>query len=338
MTSDLEKSVPQTSGETPSGTRLAVPRGVVDEKTWKERYALRKRRYKIPLILLFLTSVSTFFVAALQWSPVDVLGICAQEMSLESVRRMMYANWGQGLIYMVCVIAILLAHELGHFIATIYYRIPASLPIFLPFPVNPLGTFGAVIAMQGGVADRKQTFDVGIAGPLAGLVVAVPIMILGVTQLDLSVRPTSVFFVDIPIGMKWLIEAFAVPGYDHSRGISLNQLNPCFAAGWVGMLVTGMNMFPIGQLDGGHVTYTLFGKAAHWIARGTLAVAIAFMVYHDSLMMVLMVFLLLLVGTDHPETSNDKVKLGPFRTALGLASLSIPFLCFPPYVFRIMLS
>lgn len=189
--------------------------------------------------------------------------------------------------------------------------------------------------MQGFIADRKQIFDIGIAGPIAGLVVAVPITWFGVAQLDLTVEPYGGIGFRLPLLMHWFAESAQVPGYTDEKVVWLSQLNPLFVAGWVGMLITGLNMMPVGQLDGGHVTYTLFGKTAHLIAKLTLVLAIAFMVYHQSFVLVIMVVLLLLVGSDHPPTSNDRVALGPFRWALGLSSLIIPILCFPPLVFKL---
>ena len=264
--------------------------------------------------------------------PVDQSSSASQMMEL---RLMVLENWDAGVIYMVAVLLILFVHEMGHFIATIIYKVPASLPFFLPFPINPIGTLGAVIGMQGFVADRKQIFDIGIAGPIAGLVIAVPVAWFGVAQLDLTAQPFGGIGFRLPLLMQWFAESSQVPGYSAGKVVWLNQLNPLFVAGWVGMLITGLNMMPVGQLDGGHVTYTLFGKAAHGIAKLTLVFAIAFMVYHQSFVLVIMVVLLLLVGTDHPPTRNDHVKLGAFRWTLGVASLVIPILCFPPLVFKL---
>lgn len=249
------------------------------------------------------------------------------------LRVLLLENWQQGLIYMVAVLTILMAHEMGHFIATLIYRVPASAPIFLPFPINPIGTLGAVIAMSGNLADRKQIFDIGIAGPLAGLVPAIPIALIGVSQLDLSASPQSGLGMHMPLILDWLIRWYDVPNYDGI--VWLNQLNPWFCAAWVGLLITGLNMMPVGQLDGGHVTYALFNKAAYLIAKLTIVAAVAFMVYHLHFVLVLMVALVLLIGIHHPPTRNDKVRLGPFRWALGLASLTIPVLCFPPLIFKI---
>ena len=119
----------------------------------------------------------------------------------------------------------------------------------------------------------------------------------------------------------------AYRGVDH---IWLNDLNAYFMAGWVGLLITGLNMMPISQLDGGHVIYTLFGKRAHWIARAFLLSAIMFVVCCDAIMWTLMVVLVAFLGTDHPPTADDTIRLGWFRWLLGCASLVIPILCFPP--------
>jgi len=133
--------------------------------------------------------------------------------------------------------------------------------------------------------------------------------------------------------MKWLISWLNIEGYTPGMGIWPQQMNPMLAAAWVGLVVTGLNMMPVGQLDGGHVTYTLFGKHSFRIAEAVIVSAVAYMVYQGTPHLAIMVLLLLLIGTRHPPTSDDNVKLGWFRTALGLASLSIPLLCFPARIF-----
>ncbi len=249
------------------------------------------------------------------------------------VRQLVLTHWQQGLLYMGAVISILLLHELGHFVMTVIYRVPATVPIFLPFPLNPIGTLGAVIGMQGTAADRKQIFDIGIAGPLAGLVIAIPLAFIGVSKLDLTIPAAGGLGFQSPLFLDWLIRWMEIPGYN-GRCVWLSQLNPYFSAAWVGCLVTGLNMIPVGQLDGGHITYTLFGKWAHTIAEAMVVLAIAFMVYYGHFVLVVMVALLMLVGTDHPPTRDDTVPLGVFRWTLGLGSLVIPILCFPPMIFE----
>lgn len=304
----------------------------------ERNYPMPKRKTVLPIVLFVLTCLSTFWLGVTEWSPnfhtPFVNAFNAGDMI--GIRQMILANWDTGLIYMGSVMLILFMHEMGHFIATIYYRVPASYPFFLPFPANPIGTMGAVIAMQGGVADRKQIFDIGIAGPLAGLVAAVPIAWFGVSQLDLSTQPYGGFGFHLPLLLDWFASYTNVPGYEPGCVVWLSQLNPLFVAGWVGMLITGLNMMPIGQLDGGHITYTLFGKFAHKIAQATIVLAIAYMVYRSNFMFAVMVILLLVIGPKHPPTRDDSVPIGPFRYALGLASLIIPVLCFPPEIFKII--
>lgn len=297
-----------------------------------------KRRVWLPILLFSLTCLSTFWVGVAQWSPTFLMEIGDAMLTgnMLRLRRMFLENGQVGLIYMASVMLILLLHEFGHFVATLVYRVPASFPYFLPFPGNPLGTLGAVIVMQGNDADRKEIFDIGIAGPLAGLVAAIPIAYIGVSQLDLTIEPCGGFGFRLPWLMDWFAHLAQVPGYESGDVVWLNQLNPLFVAGWFGMLITGVNMMPIGQLDGGHITYTLFGKAAHTIAQLTIVFAIAYMVYHNNFMLVLMVVLLLMFGPNHPPTRNDDAAIGPFRYALGLASLTIPVLCFPPQVFKFL--
>ena len=255
---------------------------------------------------------------------------------LLEIRELLIGNWQQGLFYMSSILLILLLHEFGHFFLTLYHRVPATVPIFLPFPFNPIGTLGAVIGMQGTSANRRQIFDIGIAGPLAGLVAAVPLAYIGVSQLDLSIPPQTGIGFQLPLLMKWMVSWIGVEGFAANDGVVwLNQLNPYFAAAWIGLVITGLNMMPVGQLDGGHITYTLFGKSAYWIAEGTIVLAVASMVYFQHPVLILMVGLVLLMGTKHPPTADDTVSLGPVRWILGILSLAIPVLCFPPLIFKL---
>jgi membrane-associated protease RseP (regulator of RpoE activity) len=187
--------------------------------------------------------------------------------------------------------------------------------------------------MDGRSADRRQIFDIGLAGPLAGLVVALPVLWIGIEQLDLTLAPSGPYSLDLPLGLKWAIQWRLPAGGEFRGAIAHNQLNPFFMAGWVGLLITGLNMMPVSQLDGGHVIYGLFGRSSRWIARLFLLSAIAFMVLTDLYSWSVMLLLILIMGTDHPPTRDDSVRLGWFRTGLGWLSLAIPILCFPPRVF-----
>ncbi|HJN07606.1 MAG TPA: site-2 protease family protein [Pirellulaceae bacterium] len=302
---------------------------------------VRRRRVILPIVLFLLTCLSTFVAGACMWWPADYVlsPPFAQDVGggpLDSpLRRALLTNWNDGLIYMVCVLAILFTHEMGHFLATIRYKIPASLPFFLPFPLAPLGTLGAVIGMDGRRANRKETFDIGIAGPLAGLVVALPVLWIGVNSLDMSSPAHGMFQVEPPLIAKWMLALRQPEGYTQGDMIWQSQLNPCLMAGWFGLIITGLNMMPVSQLDGGHVIYTLFGRRARWIARGFIVLTVAAMaldwVYRGLFLMVIMI---LLIGIDHPPTNDDSVRLGRFRTGLGYVSLAIPFLCFAPRLFH----
>jgi len=292
----------------------------------------RRRRVRLPVMLFVATCLSCFWVGIHQWLPPPTPSAEAEI----GLRRLILRNGVDGLIYTAAVLGILLSHEMGHFLATVRYRIPASLPIFLPLPIQPIGTLGAVIAMDGSQADRKQLFDIGLAGPLAGLVVALPITIIGVQQIDFTQQANGVMAFDTPLLIRFMFAFYEVPGYQPGQMITTGHLNPFYMAGWVGLLITGLNMMPISQLDGGHVIYALFGKRAHWVARGFLLFAIIFVVFLGGIMWILMLVLVILIGADHPPTRNDNVPLGVFRTCLGYASLVIPFLCFPPGGLRVL--
>jgi membrane-associated protease RseP (regulator of RpoE activity) len=276
----------------------------------------------LPVTLFVVTCLSTFWAGSAGWQPLE------QGASL-GFRQVVLRNWDQGLVYMACVLAILLTHELGHFIATLVYRVPASLPMFIPFPMSPIGTMGAVIVMDGRVPNRRQIFDIGIAGPIAGLVAALPILCVGISRLDLAGAAYGIERYDCPLLIMWLAH-WLRPELGVLGEIRPSQLNPYFMAGWVGLLITGLNMFPVSQLDGGHVTYALFRRRAHWIARGVVFVAILYIVAAEAAFWAPMLLLVILLGTDHPPTADDRVQLGPLRAALGYASLLIPLVCFPP--------
>lgn len=284
----------------------------------------RRRRVRLPVILLVATCLSTFWVGACHWFPYPV------DETL--MRQTLLTHWQDGLIYMGCILAILLTHEAGHFLATVRYHIPASFPFFIPFPISPFGTMGAVIGMDGSRANRREMFDIGLAGPLAGLLVAVPIMWIGIARLDLTQMAYGPFALDLPLFARIGLHVLQPAGYEPGRQIWFSQLNPYFMAGWVGFLITGLNMLPVSQLDGGHVIYTLFGKRAHWIARGFVLLAIAFVLISQQWNWTLMIALVMFIGPDHPPTSNDSVPLGRVRTVIGCLAVLIPVFCFTPWL------
>ena len=288
-------------------------------------HARPKRRRLIPILLFIATCLSTYWVGAASWKP-------QQFAAGDAMWHQFMTNWQQGLTYMGCVVAILLTHEMGHFLQTVRYHIPASYPLCIPVPFSLIGTMGAVISMDGMRANRKQIFDIGIAGPLAGLAVAFPILYIGVQHLDLSVPPPPQ---DIqlynPVIVRWMIEWMRPEWADRAAWVSVSQLNPYFMAGWVGLLITGLNMLPVSQLDGGHVVYALFGRDAYKIARAFTIVAIAYVVLNleQAAIWTPMLILVIIMGIHHPPTADDTVEMDDFRWVLGVASMAIPVLCFP---------
>jgi len=289
----------------------------------------------LPVLLLVATCVSTFVAGAMSWEPSALIsmllgnGYISAEAGQMDARQTVLRHAGQGAIYMSCIIAILFAHEMGHYIATRIYKIPSSLPFFIPFPIAPVGTMGAVIAMKGQRANRKEIFDIGIAGPLAGLVLAIPIVWYGVAHLDITQPRGGSYRYHLPLLAQWMY-AWMNPDSPVLREVYSSQMNATFMAGWVGLLITGLNMLPVSQLDGGHVTYTMFGSFSRWIARAFIVSALAYMVITRTMIWTLMLLLVFFIGLYHPPTSDDSVPLGRGRMILGAFSLLIPVLCFPP--------
>jgi Zn-dependent protease len=301
--------------------------------------APRPRRRKLPLVLLGLTCLSVYWAGLWRWNPTDALDLLLGSLVGRDgdlgllVRRLVVRNGVDAAWYMVAMLGILMTHEMGHFLMSVRYRVAASWPFFLPLPISPIGTLGAVIGMDGRSADRRQIFDIGLAGPLAGLVVALPILWLGIERLDFSVPPSGPYSLDLPLGLKWAVQSRVPAGVEFQGALAHSQLNPFFMAGWVGLLITGLNMMPVSQLDGGHVIYGLFGRSSRWIARLFLLTAVAFIVFAELYSWSVMLILILIMGADHPPTRDDSVRLGWFRVLLGALSLLIPVLCFPPRVF-----
>lgn len=262
-----------------------------------------------------LTAATTFAAGVVGWQPV-LWGVDAD------VYPALDAHWQRGLLYMAAVMTVLTAHEAGHFIAARIHGIPATLPFFIPVPVLLTGTLGAVIGMEGSRANRRQLFDIALAGPLAGLVVAVPALVAGIATGSGSVdNPFA-----LPPLARWLLAAVR-PDLPAGGTIAPNAL---FMAGWVGLLVTGLNMIPISQLDGGHIAYAVFGRRGNWLARGMLLAAIAAIVCLRQDNWIAMVVVVTLLGVDHPPIRDEIRPLGPLRTVVGILAFLIPLVTFMP--------
>jgi membrane-associated protease RseP (regulator of RpoE activity) len=299
----------------PSRTMAGSSAAMFDEY---EPHEHPRRRVMLPLVLFVTCCFTTFAAGVYQWD--------AQVLSWDGLRANLAHHWRDGLVYMAAVMAVLMAHEMGHFITTLRYHIPASFPFFIPIPITLTGTMGAVIGMQSSRANRRQLFDIGLAGPLAGLVLIVPVLCAGILW-GHAAPPNREMHFGEPLLLKLLI-SWLRP--ELASGAEL--IHPLYMAGWVGLLVTGLNMLPVSQLDGGHVIYGLLGRHSRWIARAFLMTAIGFMIVIDQYNWVLMIVLVTLLGVDHPPTADDRVTIGPVRWIIGLASLAIPVLCFTPYI------
>ncbi len=314
------QDVTDSQGAIGANLDATIPAPVYRELTVADFHSPRPRKLVKPALLFLATCISTFWAGATHWEPYLYFSRPAAEAVLRHF-------WADGLQYMLAVIGILLTHEMGHFIQAVRYHVPASWPFFIPIPISTTGTMGAVISMEGSRANRKQLFDIGLSGPLAGLAVAIPVIWLGLRHAH-PATPRDVPLAD-PLIFK-LMAHYLRP--DLAAGAVLSKNNPLLMAGWVGMLITGLNMLPISQLDGGHVIYGLFGRRAHWIARAFLIVAIAYIIVAEQYNWSVILVLVTLLGVDHPPTRDDRQELGPVRFAIGMASLSIPVLCFTPVI------
>jgi len=238
-----------------------------------------------------------------------------------------------GLAFALALMTTLLAHELGHFLQAHRYRVPASLPYFIPMPASPIGTMGAVIVMQPGMGNRRTLFDIGITGPLAGLVPALLCTIIGLhwSHLEAIAAHHGGLTLGEPLLFKFI--SYLVVGPLPEGTIVV--LHPVAYAGWVGIFITALNLFPIGQLDGGHVLYALVLRRAHGIAQAMLFAAMLAVAVFGYWGWMLMIFLLVLMGPIHPPTANDNVPLGTGRTILGWASLLFVPIGFTPVPFTL---
>lgn len=245
---------------------------------------------------------------------------------------------GQGLLFSASLLAILVAHESGHYLFCRYYGVDATLPFFIPQP--PLlipGTFGAFIRMKSQVPSRRALFDIGLAGPLAGFAVILPVAFAAVLTLHhtplLASEATGgagggIIFND-PLLFRLIARWFKV---DLDNSVA----NSFYLAAWVGALVTSLNLMPVGQLDGGHGTFSIFGKAAHrWI--GIVAfVAMALIsvlgwMWHGSPGgFIYVVLLAVMLRVRHPQPEQME-PLGLARTLVGILTLIVFVLCFLPF-------
>jgi len=232
----------------------------------------------------------------------------------------------RGLGFMLALISILLAHEMGHYLTCRYYRIRATLPYFIPAPTM-VGTFGAFIKIRSPFPHRASLFEVGVAGPIAGFVVAVPILLYALTLSRFIPADTTEDLLTLGEPLIWIAGAHLM-GAVPPEGMEL-YVHPIGFAAWVGFLVTALNLLPAGQLDGGHMIYALVRRAHGWISRGVVFLLFPLGIFLWPGWLVWAV-LLVLLGTRHPPTLDDEAPLERRQILLAIAGLVIFILCFMP--------
>jgi membrane-associated protease RseP (regulator of RpoE activity) len=284
-------------------------------------------------VLLFaLTMASTTLVGAFQYAAFldDFKGGANLPMPLASLMV-------RGLWYSGTILAILGCHELGHYFACRYYDVDATLPFFIPVPPPFLtGTLGAVIRIREPFPGKRALFDIGIAGPIAGFIVVVPTLFLGLALSHVAFVPPSFQGAELgePLLFKLASSLFfgTIPD-----GYSVN-LHPMAFGAWFGMLATALNLFPIGQLDGGHISYSVLGRRSIYVTYTAVCfvAGLTFLASTWAFFAVLMIVMLVAFGPRHPRVWDEDVALDRQRLILALCALVIFVLCFTPAPIRPM--
>ena len=287
------------------------------------RPKFQDRVYRHAALFLLTIVTTTLAGSSHYWSFLTDLG--ARDVNLETAEFLLNGFWYSGTI-----LAILGCHELGHYYACRYYDVDASLPYFLPAPLPLTGTLGAFIRIRETIPSKRMLFDIGIAGPIAGFVVAVPALVLGLSMSTVVALPQDV-------GLLSLGEPLLFQGVAHlfwgtlPEDMSIN-LHPMAFAAWFGLLATALNLFPIGQLDGGHIAYAVLGRKSSYLNIGMVVVAIVLAYFSSSWVIWtgLMIALLLIQGPHHPRTLDEHEPLDAPRLRLALGALLIFVVCFTP--------
>jgi len=272
-------------------------------------------------VVLFLVTVLSTLLAGTQFvgSP-----------TFDALRRAPSWWWLlSGVPFAATLLVTLGVHEFGHYFTARYYRVPVSLPYFIPVPPPFLfGTLGAVIRMRAPAGDRNALFDIAAAGPIAGLVIAVPALILGIQWSVVAPAAPGVW---VTFGDSLLTQALvAVQFGPIPEGMKL-YTHPVFDAAWVGLLVTALNLMPVGQLDGGRIAYALFGRGHRAVGIATFVALLALGAVTWSLNWVVWgLFVLLFIGFHHGPPQDDMTPLTPARRWVGFACLALLVLLVPP--------
>jgi len=279
-------------------------------------------RWTLPFLLFALTVFTTLWAGAYQAYSGTIRGPVAFLWEHPEMLP-------RGIPFAGTLLFILLTHEFGHFILSKIHRVPASLPLFIPGPPHFIGTFGAIIRMRGPIMNRRALFDIGVAGPLAGFAVALVALVVGLF-LSTVVDRTSTFGLQLgePLLLKlmaWLIVGQLPPQADV-------LLHPVAFAAWFGLFVTSLNLIPIGQLDGGHVAYALWGNRQRTMAFAVipLLIMLGFVGWPGWF---IWAFMAGVWGLGHPPVVDPQVPLGRGRVLVGWIAFAVFVLTFAPVPF-----
>jgi membrane-associated protease RseP (regulator of RpoE activity) len=288
-----------------------------------------------PNLLLFLATLFSVLLVGTTLA-VQEIGV-DNPLRAQAILNDLFPNLSLGIPYAVGILLILGAHELGHYFAARRHNLAVTLPYFIPVPPlflfgipisSPFGTMGAFIQLRQPMRNRKILFDVGAAGPLAGLIFAVPLLFIGLAgaRVD-AVTPGGLYEGDSLLYAFAKIVTFGrfLPSGGMDVVINSSQLA---WAGWTGLLVSALNLIPIGQLDGGHILYSLIGERARWLYYPLLAIMIGLVFVTD--VWLLWVILLVVFGRVYATPLDMITPLDKPRRAVGILAMVIFLLIFVP--------
>lgn len=285
---------------------------------------IRTERYWLHVLLFVLTLLTTTAVGArLAYNFEHNRPLLFEEDFFGTIEILGNpASLANGLPFSLTLLSILLAHEMGHYLACLHYGINASLPYFLPAPTL-IGTLGAFIRIRSPICFRRQLFDIGIAGPIAGFVFVIPALAIGLAYS--KVIPGIVPQGDLIFSTPWILrglEVLILPGASPED----IYLHPVARAAWVGVFATALNLLPIGQLDGGHILYSFIGEWHRPLSKLFIVLLIP-MGFFYSWSWLIWAGLLVLFGMRHPKI-YDNAPMGRGRMKLGFLALIMLLLCF----------
>ncbi len=273
---------------------------------------------RLPAILFAATFVTTTIAGAIQQG----INPLAEPLAIT-----------RGLPFSITLMAILIVHEMSHYMASRIHRVPATLPFFIPAP-SIIGTFGAVIQMKGAIWDRRTLLDIGASGPIGGFLLAFPALVAGFAMSQVipaagGGEGTLILGDSLLVGLVGRLTLGELPA---GAGV---VLHPVAFAGWIGMFVTSLNLLPVGQLDGGHISKALFPERSDLIARlAHIGMVVMGVFYWEGWLF--WALILVFLGVRHPPVLLPHIALDERRRKVGFAAIAIFFLTFVPMPFNIL--